>query len=244
MTLVVLQTWQALALNELLNELDDETFSGDVDSAIIAITAQLGGIDETSRMSMDIRLFWLQQEKAVLAEGKGGIVTRNMIEFLFIQTCEKFSENMNTEVDLAGFIARNPDILRFPFVGNETQDTIFGQAKTGLVTDYLRSTQARSLDHTFVKQFPAGFNPLENYQQAALDLLSWLQENDAELLDGYTFEGLRSGVSHIKDAENELLYFFYTMASGNAESNPAYPLFAKRILLAEQALGLKDMFVD
>lgn len=70
MTLVVLPTRQALAVNELLNELDDDTFPGDVDSATIAMTAQLGGREGSSRMSMDVRLFWLQHEKAVLAEGK------------------------------------------------------------------------------------------------------------------------------------------------------------------------------
>ncbi|TLX16470.1 hypothetical protein [Rhizobium sp. MHM7A] len=107
---------------------------------------------------------------------------------------------------------------------------------------YLKATQARGINERFIRQFPAGFDPLGNYQQAALDLVNWLQENDIELADGYTFENLRSGVSHIKDAENELLYFFNTMALGNAESNPAYPIFARCILLAEQALALKDMF--
>lgn len=242
MTLVVLQTRQASAVNELLNELDDDSFPGDVDSAMISMTAQLGGIGETSTMSMDIRLFWLQHEKAVLVEGKGEPVTRNMIEFLFDRGCENFSSNLKTEVELAGFIARNPDILHFSFAGQETKDTIIDQARSGLVASYLKATQVKGIDETFVRQFPAAFNPLQNYQQAALDLLTWLQENDVKLADGYTFDGLRSGVSHINDAENELLYFFHAIALGNAESNPVYPIFAKRMLLAEQALVLKDMF--
>lgn len=165
-----------------------------------------------------------------------------MIDFLFDRGCENFSSNLKTEVDLAGFIARNPDILHFSLAGQKAQNTIIDQARSGLVASYLKATQVKGLDETFVRRFPVGFNPVENYHQAALDLVTWLRENDVELADGYTFDGLRSGVSHIKDAENELLYFFHTMALGNAETNPAYPIFAKRVLLAEQALALKDMF--
>jgi hypothetical protein len=242
MASVILSTRQALAVNELLSELDDDTFPGDVDSAMIAMTAQLGGINDVSRMSMDIRLFWLQHERAVQEEGKGEPVTRNMIEFLFDRGCERFSSNLKTENELAGFIARNPDILNFSFTGELPRATILDQARGGLIESYLKATQVRGLDETFVRQFPSGFDPLENYQQAALDMVRWLQDNAVELADGYTVDNLRSGIGHIKDAENELLYFFHEMALANADTNPAYPLFAKRILLAEQTLALKDMF--
>jgi hypothetical protein len=242
MTLVVLHPRHALAVNELLNELDDDTFPGDVDSAMIAMTAQLGGVDEVSSMSMDVRLLWLQHEKAVLAEGKGEPVSRNMIEFLFDRGCKNFSSNLKTGLDLAGFIARNPDILDFSLAGQEPKSTVMELARSSWVASYLKSTHQKGVDEAFVRQFPVGFNPLENYRQAALDLVTWLEDNAVALADGYTFDGLRAGVSHINDAENELLYFFHSMALENAETNPAYPIFAKRILLAEQALALKDMF--
>ncbi|TLX16468.1 hypothetical protein [Rhizobium sp. MHM7A] len=155
MTLVVLQTLQALAVNELLNELDDDTFPGDVDSAMISMTAQLGGTGDISRLSMDVRLLWLQHEKAVLAEGKGEPVTRNMIEFLFDRACENFSSNLKTEIDLAGFIARNPEILHFSFAGQEAKKTIIDQARSGLVASYLGYSDYGVVDLHNVRSFGA-----------------------------------------------------------------------------------------
>lgn len=241
MSLVVLTVRQALAVNELLGELDDDTFPADVDSAIIAMTAQLGGV-EASHTSMDIRLFWLQLGKAIKAEGQGEPVTRNMIEFLFDKACHGFSVNLKTEYELAGFIARNPEVLHHSFSGWPPTSAIIDQARRGLIESYLKTTQGHGIDETFVRQFPAGFSPVSNYRQVALEIVTWLETNAVELADGYSPESLRVGVEHIKDGENELLYFFHEMALGNAESNPAYGLFAKRILIAEQALQLKEMF--
>lgn len=240
MSLVVLSSRQALAVNDLLDELDDDTFPADVDSAIISMTAQLGGVD-ASALSMDIRLFWLQLEKAVKAEGQGEPVTRNMIEFLFDKACKSFSLNLKTEYELAGFIARNPDVLHHSFSGGPNS-AIIDQARGGLIESYLKTTQSHRKDEFFIRQFPAGFSPVSNYRQVALEMVAWLEANAVELADGYSPESLRGGIEHIKDGDNELLYFFYEMALGNPESNPVYEIFAKRILIAEQALQLKEMF--
>jgi hypothetical protein len=243
MTLIVLQAGHALAVNELLDEIDEDTFPGAVDSAMISMTAQLGAPDGViSPMSMDVRLFWLQLEKVISQEANGELLSRNTIEFLFEKACRRFSENLKSELDIAAFIARNSDILRFPLSRDAAQLTIFDQIKAGLIADYLEVTEAHGVDDTFVRQFPDGFNALQNYRTAALDLIAWLEENQVELADGYTFDGLRSNVGHIQNASNELLHFFHEMALGNPESNPIYPLFATRILLAEQALALQDRF--
>lgn len=243
MTLIVLQARQALAVNELLDEIDVDTFPGDVDSAMISITAQLGAADGVvSSMSMDIRLFWLQLEKTISQEAAGEIQTRDMLEFMFAKACKRFTDNLKSEIEIAGFIARNPDILNFPLSRDEGQLTIFDQMKAGLAAYYLEVTQAHGIDDTFVRQFPKGFDVVENYKTTALELIQWLEDHQVQLDDGYSFEGLRSNVAHIKDATNELLYFFRAMVLGNPESNPLYPLFAKRILIAEQALSLKHLF--